>query len=116
VKADKIFEILNGNSEDGAAQLSIAERIASLPPDLLVRTFDTHARIAEEIAQKTTLKDVVCRLLASGMPASEITMILCVKAEVIDEAARYQKELISKYAKQLKGRRQRARNKQRNEN
>jgi hypothetical protein len=116
VKTDKILEILSGNSGDGTAPLSIEDRIASLPPDLLVRTFDTHARIAEESAQKKTLNDVVCRLLASGMPANEIVMILCVKAQIVDEAAKYQKELIAQYAKQLKGRRQRAKNKQRNEN
>jgi len=110
MQAEQMLGILSGNAENGTP-LSIEERVASLPPALILRTFDVHARIAENIAQKKTLNEVVCRLLASGMPAKEIAMILCVKAEIIDDARRGQKELIAKYAKQLKGRRQRAKSK-----
>ena len=113
MKTDKIHEILSGKLGDGTS-LSIEERIASLPPEFLMRAFDTHARLAEESAQKKTMNDIICHLPANGMPANEIMMILCVKAEIVDEAAKYQKELIAKYAKQLKGRRQRAKNKQPN--
>ena len=111
MKTSSIHEILSGKTEDGTL-LTIEERIAELPPALIVKAFDTHARIAEGIAEKKTINDIVCRLLASGMPADEIVMTLCVKAEVVDDAAKYQKELIAKYAKQLKGRRQRAKAKQ----
>ena len=110
MQAKQIHEILSGRTEDGT-MLSIEERVSSLPPALIVKAFDTHARIAEEIAKKKTLNDVVYRLLASGMLAEEIVMVLCVKAEVVDDAAKYQKELIAKYAKQLKSRRQRAKKK-----
>ena len=79
---------------------------------MILRAFDTHARLAEESAKKKTLDDVLCRLLASGMPVAEIIMILNIKTETVDDATKYQKELIAKYAKQLKGRRQRAKNKQ----
>jgi len=80
-----------------------------LPPELVVRAFDIHARLAGESTQKKTLNDVVCRLLASGMTADEIVMVLKIKSDVVDDAVRYEKELITKYAKQLKVRRQRAR-------
>ena len=106
----QLEQLLDMTAPDGTT-MSIAEKIASLPPDMIMRAFDTHARLAEESAEKKALNDVVCRLLASGMPADEIVMILCVNAEVVDDSVKYQKELITKYTKQLKGRRQRAKNK-----
>jgi hypothetical protein len=48
------------------------------------------------------MEDVVCRLFSSGMTAAEIIMILNVKFEVVDDAAKYQKKFIAKYTKQLK--------------
>ena len=110
MQTKEILNILSGKTEDGTTP-TVAERIKALPPDVIIRTFDTHARLAEEVAQKQTLADVVCRLLASGMPADEIVMILGVKAEVVDDVVKYRKEPIAKYAKQLKGRRQRAKKK-----
>ena len=107
ISKKQIHEILSGRAEDGTV-LSIEERIAALPPDLIVKAFDTHAKLAEESSHNETIKDVVCRLFASGMTAAEIIMILNVKSEVVDDTAKYQKELIAKYAKQLKGRQQRA--------
>lgn len=111
MQKNEILEILSGKSENGTS-LSVEERIASLPPALIVKAFDTHARVAEKVAQKKTLSDIVCRLLANDMPANEIMIILNVKAEVVDDAVKYQLETITQYAKQLKGRRQRAKNKQ----
>jgi len=107
ISKKQIHKILSGRAEDGAV-LSIEERIAALPPDLIMKAFDTHAKLAEESSYNETIKDVVCRLFASGMTTAEIIMILNVKSDVVDDAAKYQKELIAKYAKQLRGRRQRA--------
>jgi len=111
MQTNDLLEILSGKSGDGTS-LSIEERISSLPPTLIMKAFDTHARVAEEVAQKKTLSDCVCRLLADDMPADEIMIVLDVKAEVVDDAVKYQQETITQYAKQLKGRRQRAKNKQ----
>lgn len=101
------LELLNMTKPDGTT-MSAAEKIASLPPDVIMRMLDTHARLAADDAQKKALDDAVCRLLASGMPVEEITTILCIKAEVVVDAEKYNNDLIAKYAKQLKGRRQRA--------
>jgi hypothetical protein len=54
------------------------------------------------------MTDVICRLLASGMSADEVAMVLCVKAETAVDAAANNRQLIAKYSEQLKGRRQRA--------
>jgi hypothetical protein len=37
---NQIHELLSGRAEDGTV-LSIEERIAALPPDLIVKEFDT---------------------------------------------------------------------------
>jgi hypothetical protein len=42
------------------------------------------------------------------MPADEIVTIINIKTEVVNDAAKHNKELIAKYTKQLKGRRKRA--------
>jgi hypothetical protein len=114
MKTYKRADILNMKKPDGTI-MSTEEKIATLPPDLVAKAFETHARLAEASSQKKTMNEVVCRLLASGMPVDEIVMILCVKTEIVYDAAKYEKELIAKYAKQLKGRWQRAKKKQ-NEN
>ena len=106
----EILQIIGGHAADGTP-MTTAEQIAALPPEFIIRVFETNARLSEESGQKRATADAVCRLLAAGMTAEEIVMILCVKAEVVDEQAKYQKDVISKYAKQLKGRRQRAKKK-----
>jgi hypothetical protein len=111
MKMNEVSELLNMRNTDGTT-MSVAEKIATLPPEFVARAFETHWRIAEESGQKKTMNEVVCRLLASGMPADEMVMLLCVKAEVVDDAAKYEKEIIAKYSKQLNGRRQRAKKKQ----
>jgi hypothetical protein len=111
MKINEISDLLNMNNPDGTA-MSMAEKIKTMPPELVARTFETHGRIAEESAKKKTMNEVVCRLLASGMTAEEIVMLLYIKVEVVDAAVKIHRELIEKYAQQLKGRRQRSKKKQ----
>ena len=49
----------------------------------------------------------VCRLFASGLTAEEITVLLCLRRDEIDDIAKWNKEKISKYAKTLKERKKR---------
>ena len=111
MQKNEILQIISGSSADGTP-LTVAEQIAALPPEFIARVFETHARLAEESGKKKALNDIVCHMLASGMTADEIVMILHVKAVVVNEQTKYNQELIAKYAKQLKGRRQRAKKKQ----
>jgi hypothetical protein len=111
MKTYKRTDFLNMRNPDGTI-MSTAEKIATLPPKLIVNAFEAHARLSEASAHKKTMNEVVCRLLASGMPSDEIAIILCVKAENVDDSVKYGKDNIAKYAKQLKGRRQRAKKKQ----
>jgi DNA-binding CsgD family transcriptional regulator len=105
--SNKMLEILDMKAPDGTT-ISVAEKIASMPPDVIMRMLDTHARLAAEDAQTKAVDEAVCRLLADGMPADEIAMILCIKADIVANAQKHKNEIIAKYAKQLKGRRQRA--------
>ena len=49
----------------------------------------------------------VCRLFASGLAAEEITVLLCLRRDEIDDIAKWNKEKIAKYAKTLKERKKR---------
>jgi len=107
----EILQIMGGHTADGTP-LTTAEQIAALPPEFIIKVFETNTRLSEDSGQKKAIADVVCRLLAADMSAEEIVMILQIKMEIVEEQAKHQKELIAQYAKQLKGRRQRAKKKQ----
>ena len=81
--------------------------VSALTPDMLNRMlrieFDAGQKLG--IEQKET--EIICRLLASSMPVDEVALILCIKADVVSNAAKYNKEKIATYARQLKGRRRR---------
>ena len=49
----------------------------------------------------------VCRLLASGLTAEEITVLLCLRRDEIDDIEKWNKKKITKYAKTLKERKKR---------
>jgi len=114
VQEDYTLGLLDMKTPDGRT-LTVAEKIATLSPALIERMFGTYKELGEDRGQRRMLNEVVCRLLASGMPAPEIVMILNVKTEVVDDAVKYKKELIAKYARQLEGRRKRANSKPLNE-
>ena len=46
-------------------------------------------------------------MLAYGMTAEEVAIVLSIKADIVNDIASLNKELTAKYAKRLKGRRQR---------
>ena len=81
--------------------------ISTLTPDMLERMLRIQYDAGLNFGTKEKETEIICRLLASGMPEDEIAVILCVKADVISDAAKYNSAKIAKYAKQLKGRRQR---------
>jgi hypothetical protein len=101
MQVDKILELIGVKEESGIQG-------ASLPAALVERMLQTNARLNKENSKKETMNEVFCRLLASGMPAAEIAVILRVRTDAVDEAEQYGREKIAVYAKQLKGRRRSA--------
>ena len=51
--------------------------------------------------------EAVCRLFASGMTAEEVSVVLCLRQEEIDDIAKWNKDKIVKYSKTLKERKKR---------
>ena len=81
--------------------------VSILTPDMLNRMLQMQYDAGQKIGTKHKETEIICRLLASGMPEDEVALILCVKADVVGEAAKYNKEKIATYARQLKGRQRR---------
>lgn len=89
-------------------RLNPQDMISMLTPELLERMLKRWGDDGQKSGSATKETEVICRLLASGMPECEIAIVLCAKSNVISDAAKYNKEAIAKYTKQLKGRRQKA--------
>jgi len=90
-----------------SGELTAAEKIAQLPPEIILRTCDSYREYGETRGREEYQQEAICRLLANGTPTAEIAIILCVKEELVKGAASQNGELISEYRKQLKGRRYR---------
>jgi len=93
-------KIING-------ELTAVEKIAQLPPEIVLRTCDSYREYGEARGREEYQQEAICRLLANGMPADEIAIVLCVKADIVKDIASHNRELITKYVGQLKGRRYR---------
>jgi len=55
----------------------------SLPQALVERMVKTTEHLARQSAQEKEREEIVCRLLASGMAASEISLLLKIRADEI---------------------------------
>ena len=98
---DFLTKLANGEEVDPQPLVS------SLTPDMLNRMLRIEFDAGQKLGTDEKETEVICRLLASGMPEDEVALILCVKADVVGSAAKHNKEKIATYARQLKGRRQR---------
>jgi hypothetical protein len=84
---------------------------SSLPTAFVEKMLETNARIYEGIGRKHEREELVCRLLASGMPVDEVSLILKIRKEEISEIEQGNiRGRIPEYAKKLQARR---RNRQR---
>jgi hypothetical protein len=68
---------------------------------------DRLAYDSEQSGIKKERTESVCRLFADGLTAEEITVLLCLRQDEIDDIAKWNKEKIAKYNKTLKERRKR---------
>ena len=83
------------------------ELIDALTPDMLNRMLQIERDLGLKCGTEQKEVELICRLLASGMPEEEVALILCIKAAMVSDVAKREKEQIATYARQLKGRRQR---------
>jgi len=81
--------------------------VSALTPDMLNRMLRIEFDAGRKLGTDEKETEIICRLIASGMPEGEIAVTLCVKADVVCDAAKYKKEKIATYARQLKGRQRR---------
>ena len=77
----------------------------TLPKVFVEKMLETNERHARQSAQEKEREEVVCRLLASGMPAEEISLIIKIR---IDEVriieSNNTKQKIPEYARTYKAR------------
>lgn len=76
-----------------------------LPKALVEKMLETNGRLARESGQNSERTELVCRLLASDMPADEISLILKLRVQEIQSIEECNEKTIADYAKKLKARR-----------
>lgn len=77
----------------------------SIPQALVTKMLETEKRASCQYGQMQEREELVCRLLASDMPAEEISLILKIRVEDIQSIERYSGVRIADYSKKLKARR-----------
>lgn len=77
----------------------------SIPQALVTKMMDTERRLSYESGQKNEREELICRLLASGMPADEISLILKIRVEEIRDIEAHNGNKVADYTKKLKARR-----------
>ena len=77
----------------------------TLPKVFVEKMLETNERHARKSAQEKEREEVICRLLASGMPAEEISLILKIRIDEIRTIeSNNAKEKIPEYARTYKAR------------
>jgi len=77
-----------------------------IPRAFVEKMLETNERLARESERKKEREEIICRLLASGMPVDEISIVLKIRAEEIREIEDSNvRSKIPDYAKKLKARR-----------
>lgn len=79
--------------------------VISIPKALVEKMLETNERLSRESERQKEREELVCRLLASGMPAEEVSLILKIRVEEIRDIEEYNGDRIADYAKKLKARR-----------
>ena len=95
------------------ARETYAQLLSHMTPEYFNEFMKNTRYLAAQSGRDNEREELVCRLLASGMPVDEIAVVLCLRADAVriiesNNAA----IMIPEYAKKLKERRKR-RNKQR---
>lgn len=81
--------------------------MAIMPPHVCNTMLKNNYEAGQHSGSESKLTEVICRLLASEMSEDEISVTLCNKPDVVSDVLKYKSEVITLYAKQLKGRRKR---------
>jgi DNA-binding NarL/FixJ family response regulator len=78
----------------------------AIPQALVNKMLETNERLSRQSAQEKEREELVCRLLASGMPVDEVSLILKIRKEEISMIENNNAAVrIPDYAKKLAARR-----------
>jgi len=77
--------------------------LATLPPDEFERRHKHYDETLRNSGKEAMLQEVVCRLVAAGMPVEEIALVLSRRVDDVNACAN--DATVKKYAKTLKQRR-----------
>jgi len=102
-----LFNRTNGKTPSEMKEIAMLF-FSAMPPE---RFFDhlTNLRVmGQQDGQAKEREEIVCRLLASGMPVEGIAMVLCIRTDVVRTIEQNNAAItIPKYAKKLKESRRR---------
>lgn len=104
------MESLSGKSESEAAEMTM-KLLTAMPPERYFEHMANMETLWKQHGEEREREEIVCRLLASGMPAAEIAVVLCKRVaeiEIIEQNNAATK--IPEYVKKLKERRRRREN------
>lgn len=96
----------------GKTQSEVKELVLSLYSAMTPERFSEHMNnmqyLARQSGQENEREELVCRLLASGMPVEEISVVLCIRTDAVRIIEQNNATIkIPDYAKKLKDRRRR---------
>lgn len=76
-----------------------------MSPPIFTKMINSRYDAGKAVGAGEKHKEVICWLRASGMTAEEISVVLCIKPDVVVDAVQFKDQLIDTYAHQLKVRR-----------
>ena len=90
--------------KDGVS-LTADEWMSIMPPSVFARTIENHYDSGIRKGAEDKQNEVICRLLASGIPEEEISVVLRIKMSDVENVASSSKKEIESFSKQLRARR-----------
>ena len=93
---------------DNEAREIYIHLLSHMTPERFIEHTNNTRELGKEMGRNIEREELVCRLLASGMPADEVSVVLCLRADVVRIIESNNAAIkIPEYAKKLKERRKR---------
>jgi len=102
MSANKLLEHLQSELASDQPTTTLMAAIKVMQPGIDRLVYD-----AKESATRTERTESVCRLLAGGMSAEEVIVLLCLRRDEVELIVHENGDKIAKYAKTLKARKKR---------
>lgn len=79
---NNIFDAAAGKTQTEAKEI-LLNLFFSMTPERFSEHMENMREMARQSGQDNEREELVCRLLASGMPVEEISVVLCLRADAV---------------------------------